>query len=129
MSLSCSRRSLSSMAAPPGRPMYRCPRCGADGSLTRWGHEHGHRRWLCEKCRRTFRETLGAIHFRSRIGSRLLVGIGPVLTAANMSVRALALSLGVDKTTALRYFRFGLIHDGLPCSGYPFGFPSKLSFG
>jgi len=108
MGLSCGSRSLSTMAflsslnLGDAKPRHVCPECKDSGYLERWGTEHGHRRWRCSRCRKTFSETLGTVQYRSRIG-RLLVGIGSVLTAADMSVRALAATMGIDKKTALRY--------------------------
>ena len=108
MGLSCGSSSLSAMAflsslnLGDAKPRHVCPECKDSGYLERWGTEHGHRRWRCSRCGKTFSETLGTVQYRSRIG-RLPVGIGSVLTAADMSVRALAATMGIDKKTALRY--------------------------
>src|SRR4051812_46927315 len=61
----------------------RCPHCGA-GSLQRWGHASGLRRYRCQACRKTFNALTGTSLARLRkkacwlrYGEALAAGHGP----------------------------------------------------
>ena len=78
----------------------RCPHCSA-GSLQRWGHASGLRRYRCAACRKTFNALTGTSLARLRKKACWLA-YGEAL-AAGMTLARAAAHCGVHLTTSFRW--------------------------